>query len=159
MRVSVVAFAMVAAFASPVYAQTPAMVSAGNPAGIVRLLDQQGMSPKLDKDSYGDPTIEFELSGYKTSLLFYGCDEDTHSGCTSIQLRAGFDRDKPWTAAEAIEVSKKYRFVSIWLDNSGDPWVQWDILTGSGIPATVFTDALTKFGSTLEDTAELVFAD
>lgn len=159
MRVSVVALALVASLASPAYAQSAGIVSAGNPAGIVRLLEQQGMAAKLDKDSYGDPTIEFELSGYKTSLLFYGCDENTHGGCTSVQLRAGFDRDKPWTAAEAIGVTKKYRFVSIWLDDDGDPWVQWDIITGSGIPAAVFTEALQQFGDTLVDTAEVVFAE
>lgn len=141
-------------------AQTSGTASAGDPAGLVKLLEQAGYSPELGKDSYGDPQIEIEVAEYTTMVLFYGCDEKTHTGCDSIQLRAGFDRDKPWTAAEALAVAKKYRFASVWLDDTGDPWVQWDILTGStGIPAAVFLNAVEVFGDTLEDTAEVVFAD
>lgn len=146
-----------AAFIMPLGAAQAQSVSAGNPAGIVKALESAGYSPTLDKDSYGDPSIEFELADYKTVMMFYGCDEDTHDKCDSVQLRVGFDREKPWTAAEALEVSKTYRFVSVWLDEEGDPWVQWDIVTGTGIPSDVFLSAVESFGNTLEDTAELVF--
>ena len=146
------------AFASAAHAQSAGMVSAKNPAGLVRLLQQKGLSPTLTEDSYGDPQIEFEIAGYQTTLMFYGCDEDSNDGCTSVQFRAGFDRDKPWTAAAAMEVSKKYRFASVWLDEAGDPWVQWDVMTGDGIPEKVFAEAVDNFGDTLTDTAEMVFA-
>lgn len=146
-------------FAASAQAQSQAMVSAKNPAGLVTLLQGAGYEPKLGADSYGDPQIEIDIADYKTTILFYGCDETTHKNCDSVQLRAGFDRKAPWTAAEALAVAKKYRFASVWLDETGDPWVQWDILTGDGIPAPLFLAAVETFGDTLSDTAEMVFED
>ena len=148
---------MLAAIVSPIVGAQAQSVSAGHPPGIIKALQGAGYSPTLDKDSYGDPSIEFELAGYKTVMIFYGCAEDTHDGCDSVQLRVGFDREKPWTATEALEVAKTYRFVSVWLDDEGDPWVQWDLVTGKGIPSDVFLSAVENFGGTLEDAAELVF--
>lgn len=154
-----VAFASAVLLSSAASAQLSGQASARNPEGLVRLLQGAGYSPELGNDSFGDPSIEFELGEYKTTLIFFGCDETTRDRCNSVQLRAGFDRAEPWTAAQAIEVSKKYRFASIWLDDEGDPWVQWDIMTGDGIPAEVFLDAVELFSDTLEDTAEMVLAD
>lgn len=148
-----------AALCAPMGAAHAQSLSASDPAGIVTALKDAGYSPSLDKDSYGDPIIGFELAGYDTEMMFYGCDEETHDRCDSVQLRAGFDREQPWTATEALKISKAYRFVSIWLDEDGDPWVQWDIVTGQGIPAPVFLKAIESFGETLEDTAEMVFKD
>ena len=159
MRVLVAALVGALASASPAHAQSAVLVSANNPAGIVKALQQAGYKPELGTDSYGDPKIDLEVAGYTTTMYFYGCDETTRQGCDSIQLRAGFDREAPWTAADALAVTKKYRFAAVWLDEAGDPWVQWDIMTGTGISSKVLLDSVEVFGDTLKDTAELVFAE
>lgn len=158
MRVMIAVLAGLVACATPAYGQS-SMVSASNPTGLVKVLESAGYSPKLGADSYGDPEIELEIAGYNASMVFYGCDEETKKNCDSVQLQAGFDRTEPWTATAALEVSKKFRFASIWLDDEGDPWVQWDIVTGEGIPAKVFLSSVESFGVTLEDAAALVFAE
>lgn len=159
MRVLGAALAVALVTTSPAQAQSSTLVSANNPSGIVKALQQAGYNPTLGADGYGDPQIELQIAGYTSTLLFYGCDETTHQGCDSIQLRAGFDRGTPWTAEDALAVTKKYRFAAVWLDDSGDPWVQWDIMTGTGISSKVLLDSIEVFGDTLKDTAELVFAE
>lgn len=136
----------------------PPVVSAVDPAGLVNLLDLAGYQPKLGKDDLGDPKIEIDLSGYSATLFFYGCDETAHTGCTSLQIQVGFDRKKPWTDKEALALAKKYRFASVWLDDSGDPWLQWDIVTGDGIPAKVFLQSINMFRDTVDDAGDIVFA-
>lgn len=138
-------------------AQDARMVSAADPQGIVDLLELTGREPQLGKDNVGDPKIDLDLAGYNATLLFYGCDADTHDKCDSLQLQAGFDRKKPWTAQEAIKVAERYRFASVQLDKEGDPWLQWDIVTGDGIPAKVFLASVEMFTDTVEDAANMVF--
>lgn len=150
--------ALILATSTPTFAQS-ATASAGDPDGLVKLLQVAGYKPELARDDYGDPQIELEISGYNATLFFYGCDETAHTGCTSLQLRAGFDRKTSWTDKDALALAKKYRFASVWLDDDGDPWVQWDIVTGSGIPAKVFMDSVELFGDTVTDVADAVFAD
>lgn len=134
------------------------MVSAANPQGIVDLLELTGREPKLGKDELGDPKIELDLSGYSATIYFYGCDEETHQQCDSLQFQAGFNRKQPWTAQEAIKIAEKYRFAAVFLDDEGDPWLRWDVMTGDGIPAKVFLSGVELFTETVNDAAEMVFA-
>lgn len=137
--------------------QAPGVARASDPAGLVKLLADY--KPKLTKDDTGDPMIELDLDGYKGLLMFYGCDEEAHNNCDSLQFQAGFDLDKGWTAAEAIDISRQYRFASVHLDDEGDPWIKWDIITGTGIPAAVFMESVQSFSDVVSDTADIAFAD
>lgn len=156
---SFVAAAAAATLAAPASAQPGGMVSAADPPGLSRVLQVAGYKPELGTDDQGDPKIELEIAGYKATMYFYGCDETTHKGCDSVQLRAGFDRDQAWTAADAIALSQKYRFLAVSLDSEGDPYINWDIVTGEGIPAKVFLLGAQKFGDTLDLASEMIFAD
>lgn len=151
--------AISAVLSTPLAAQTAAVAQASDPAGLVALLDVAGYKPELGKDSTGDPMIDVDFGGYRGMVYFYGCDETTHDKCESLQFQAGFNRDKPWTAAQAIELSKKLRFSSVHLDDEGDPWIKWDVITGDGIPAKVFLTSVSYFTDVVADSAEIVFAD
>lgn len=151
------AFALTVLAAQPAQSQQPSVATAADPQGLFNLLDLAGHEPELGKDDLGDPKIELKLSGYTTTIFFYGCDEETHTGCSSLQLQAGFDRKKPWSGTEALKLAQTFRFASVWLDKDGDPWVQWDIVTGDGIPAKVFLQSINMFGDTIEDASEKVF--
>ena len=139
-------------------AQDLSTISAGNPQGLVTVLEMAGYSPSLDADAQGDPKITLELAGYNTTIFFYGCDEETKKGCNSLSLSAGFDRKNPMTSEEAIEISKNYRFAAVRLDEEGDPYIMWDIYTGDGIPAKVFLQSLHAFTGSIEDVSDVVFA-
>ena len=134
-------------------------LSAKEPAGIVIALLNAGYDATLETDDFDDPIIRFEGEGYKYDMLFYGCDETTHEGCNSVQLRVGFDRAKPWNAEEAMKLMREYRYTSVYLDDEGDPYIVWDIVTGDGIPAAVFLDSIERFESNAEQSADMIFAE
>lgn len=151
--------AVAALISTPLAAQSGPMARASDPAGLVMLLEDAGYQPKLSKDETGDPMIDLDLGGYKGMIYFYGCDETAHDRCQSIQFQAGFNREQPWTAADAIKLAQKFRFSSVHLDDEGDPWVKWDIITGDGIPAKVFLTSVEYFTDVVSDSAEIIFAD
>ncbi len=136
-----------------------AMVSAKDPEGLAKVMSDAGYEVELSTDTLGDPMITTELANMPTRVSFYGCDEETNSGCDSLQLSTGFDRKEPWTKAEAIQISERLRFAAVSLDDEGDPYISWDIVTGDGIPSRVFLQSILQFSSTIESTADIVFAE
>ncbi len=146
--------------AAPLAAQGDvSTVTAKDPQGIVRALQAAGYKAELEKDGQGDPMIVTELSGWASRIYFYGCDETTHEGCDSVQFSAGFDRKQPWTAADALKLSTQYRFASVRLDDEGDPYVMWDVITGDGIPTKVFLSSVLYFSDAIDNVVSVVFAD
>ncbi len=135
------------------------MVSAQDPEGLAKVLMDAGYEAELTTDRQGDPMIRTELANMTTRLVFYGCDEQTNSDCDSVQFTTGFDRKEPWTKGEAIQISEKLRFAAVSLDDEGDPYISWDVFTGDGIPSRVFLQSVLKYSSTVESTADIVFAD
>lgn len=139
--------------------QVPATVTARSPEGIASVMRFAGYPVKLGKDNAGDPMIETEFGGYRGAIYFYGCDKKTHDGCDSLQFSASFDSDKPMTSTAANALAKKWRFASIHLDDEGDPWAQFDVVTLDGIPAPVFLRSMESFSWTLDEIASAVFGD
>lgn len=137
----------------------PAMVSAGDPQGVAAAMRYAGYPAELKTDRVGDPMIETEFAGYRGGVYFYGCDEDTHTNCQSLQLGVGFDRAEPMDMSAANAMVAKYRFASVHLDDEGDPWVQFDIVTLDGIPAPVFLKALDHFSWSTGEIGDAVFAE
>lgn len=134
-------------------------VTAQNPEGMLNAITAAGYEATLSTDSAGDPMIDTELGGYRVNVLFYGCDETSHTGCDSVQLSTGFDRKTPMDPARALHIAREWRFLAVSLDDEGDPYLRWDIMTGSGIPQSVFMTALRRYGETLGDAGDIIFED
>jgi hypothetical protein len=152
--------ALLALSTVPAAAQAPAeMVSAAQPAGLLMALMNAGYDAKLTRDTTGDPLINVTTAGYPISLIFFGCSEQTHDGCDSLQLATGLDRTRPWNPKAALRIMSEQRFIAVQLDEEGDPFFTWDIVTGrSGIPAPVFLDSMRRFENAVALAAETVFA-
>lgn len=135
------------------------MVTASKPAGIVIAMLNAGFDAELTTDDVGDPLINSQVAGYPLQIFFYDCDEETHAECGSIQFVAGFDRKMPWTADAAIKLSNAYRFAAVTLDDEGDPYLRWDIVTEEGIPTRVFVKSLRRFEDTVRLAEDMIFAD
>lgn len=140
-------------------AQVGETVTAADPQGMVDALELAGYDAELGVDKEGDPKISIELGGREGRIYFYGCDEQTHDACDAIQFNIGFDRAKPWTASEAILLSTRFRFVAVSLDDEGDPFISWDVITGDGIPTKVFLRTVLSFTDVADDVASVVFAE
>lgn len=141
--------------------EVPTTASAADPEGIVRLLRFAGYPAELTTDSVGDPMIRTEFSGLTATVLFFGCDERTHRRCDSVQLRVGLDRERPMSPAAVNAEFGNDRYYSVHLDDEGDPWFNWDIVTGNGagIPSEVFMMAVNRFASQVESASDVVFAE
>lgn len=147
------------AAAAPLAVQASSgMISAGQPAGMVIALMNAGYDANLAKDSQGDPLVRVATDGYPITIAFYGCDKTTHSGCDSVQLITGLDREAAWTAEGAMALMREYRFIAVNLDDEGDPILTWDIYTGKGIPAAVFLETVGRFEGAVSLAADAVFA-
>jgi hypothetical protein len=143
----------------PLAAQNAQTISANNPQAMTELLELTGFNPKLGKDETGDPRIDLDVDGYYPTIFFYGCDQKTHTGCDSVQFHASFDRKDPWPASEAVKVASRWRFGGVYLSESGDPRLTFDVVTGDGIPSKVFLQSLRGYMDTLDEVANLVFPD
>lgn len=135
------------------------MVSAKDPQGLVNLLDIAGYRPELSTDGYGDPLITITLDDWGADLVFYGCDEDEHNECESLQLLAGFKPESPLTPEQLLGISKRFRFASVSLADDKTIQIGWDIVTGEGIPAKVLLQGLRHYTDTLDSAAEIIFPD
>ncbi|MFC4255488.1 YbjN domain-containing protein [Altererythrobacter xixiisoli] len=159
---AVLAAAGLALAAVPTLAQSKSnavTATAKDPAGIVRLLQQAGHTASLTTDDWGDPKIEMQLAGRSGAILFYDCDETTHDKCRSIQFSVGFDRAKPMPFSMLNDLVRSQRFMAMYLDDEGDPFMQWDIIMDEGIPSAVFLTAVKDFEGRVEYAANVIFAE
>ncbi len=140
-------------------AEGDSIVTAADPQGMVDVLEGAGYDPVLGTDKTGDPRITMLFGGREGVLFFYGCDENTNDKCDAVQFNIGFDRKQPWKADDALKLSEKFRFVAPTLDNEGDPFISWDVITGNGIPAKVFLRSVLAFNNIVRDVETVVFAD
>lgn len=154
--IALAAGSIVLGTAVPVHAQD---VSASDPEGMVEVLNGAGYDATLGADDLGDPKIVTEMGGWSTSIIFYDCDADTHDGCESVQFLTGLDRENPMGAEDALAISQRFRFLAVSLDEEGDPFLHWDVITGEGIPAQTFLDAIGRFGETVGEASEIIFAE
>lgn len=144
--------------AAPSAAQADDLVTAKQPAGMVIAMLNAGYDAELVTDDFGDPLINSEVAGFPLRIYFYDCNEETHEDCESIQLVTGFDREEPWTADAAVKFVSNYRFAAVTLDDEGDPYLRWDVVTDDGIPTRVFVKGLRRFEETVRIAEKIVFA-
>jgi hypothetical protein len=157
MKLIVTAAALAAIPAGAAAQSAPDIVTASDPDGVVSAMAYAGYEATLGTDAYGDPKIDGSFGGWSGSVWFYGCDELTNDGCTSLQLVVGFDRKNPMPLEMLNEIASSQRFVAIYLDEEGDPWLKWDIVTEEGIPAGVLNSSLQQYSQQVAAIADLVF--
>ena len=147
--------------AAPAEAQdAPRITTAADPATVVSALEMAGYRAELKTDNIGDPKIVTKLSGREVQIFFYGCDSETHAGCDQLQFMVGFDSDQPLEAAKVERFMHSRRFASMSLDDEGDPWLSWDLVTGTeGIPAAVFLQSVRLFTETVGAAELMIWPD
>ncbi len=111
-------------------------VQAGQPDSVVAALQAGGYKAILAKDAVGDPRIESASAGARFVIHFYGCKDN--KDCTSLTFFAG------WTGLDASmnqmnEWNKVRRFSRAYIDNDGDPVIEFDIdLDDGGMSQALF---------------------
>ena len=155
---AVAAAALVLLPAAAVAQGAPQTVSAADPEGIVSVMNYAGYEAELVTDPYGDPKIDTRFGGWGGSIWFYGCN-DSNAECDALQFVVGFDREAPLPLEMMNELVAEHRMAAIYLDEDGDPWIKWDVVTEGGIPASVFKSSLRQFSEQAAAIADEVFAE
>jgi hypothetical protein len=93
-------------------------------------LQKAGYKAELTKDESGDPLITSAAEGQSFKIYFYDCDDAKR--CKALQFSAGFDLKTPLTLDKANEWNRKNRYLKAYLDDDGDPYVQYDVNVNAG---------------------------
>lgn len=125
----------------------------GDPDVIRLMMQDFGLPAKSGTDSEGDPMIDSRIDGTHFSVYFYQCDKV----CGSMQFSAGFDLSQPMTPEQANDWNRDKRFGKVYLDETGDPFIEMDIgLAGEGIGRKNFEDALETWRIVLSDFRDFI---
>ena len=158
LRLALAALGLV--LAGPLTAQDRAeTIAASDPPGIVIAMLNAGFKPELTKDRTGDPMIISRGDYASLYVLFFGCNPESHDNCQSIRFQVAFDRAKPWSPAEALNLANEFPFLSVRLDAEGDPFLHWDLVLGEGIPLPVFIKNLRAFEESITLAADIIYAE
>lgn len=139
-------------------AQAADAVSASDPAGIVTALASAGHKAVLGQDSSGDPLIRAEIGGWATQIVFYDCNEITHSACQSLQFNASFMPEKAFDSAAAAAFVRDNRFGAVTVAPDRSVNLTWDVITGRGIDPSVFALVVKSYRLALDTIGEQVFS-
>lgn len=93
-------------------------------------LQKGGYKAELTKDSSDDPLINSAADGQTFKIYFYDCDEAKR--CKALQFSAGFDLKTPLKLEKANEWNRNNRYLKVYLDDDGDPYVQYDVNVNAG---------------------------
>jgi hypothetical protein len=97
---------------------------------VVAWLQKGGYKAELTKDDGGDPMINSAAEGQTFKIYFYDCDEAKR--CKALQFSAGFDLKTPLKYEKINEWNRKNRYLKAYLDDDGDPYVQYDVNVNAG---------------------------
>lgn len=126
----------------------------GDPDVVMTLLQDYGLKVTKDTDSVGDPLLSTRIEGTNFDIYFYSCDEGP---CQSIQFSAGFDLDQPMSAGKINEWNRDKRFGKAYLDDDGDPYIEYDInLDFDGVGAKNFDDTIDLWRVVLADFRDFI---
>ena len=108
---------------------------------IAVFLQEFGLPTEKSVDPDGDPKIDSRIEGTRFAVYFYGCDNG--KDCDSIQFSTGFDLKEPMTLEAANTWNRDKRFGKVYLDEDGDPYIEYDVNTDfDGIGAENFDDSI-----------------
>lgn len=119
------------------------LIDASDPSAIAALLASHGFEAVLSKQDTGAVQIKSSAAGESFWLYFQACEAD-FTDCEVITLSTGFDFETPQTEAifgdwNREKISKAY------LDEDGDPFVEFSINMLHGVARENFADTLNWF--------------
>lgn len=111
----------------------------GDPEVIALLMEDAGLQARRSTAEDGAPMLQSNIDGIDFYVYFYECTPV----CGALQFTAGFDLDAAMPMEMANLWNRDRRFGKVYLDGTGDPFVEMDIgLAGEGIGRDNFLDAL-----------------
>ncbi len=134
MKMTTIALAAAMALMATAFSVTGASAQTINSDGmtgpeVAAWLTKGGYKAALGKDDSGDPMIDSAAEGYSFKVYFYDCKD---ARCKALQFSAGFDLKTPTTASHINTWNRKNRYLKAYIDDDGDPYVQYDVNLNAG---------------------------
>lgn len=125
----------------------------GDPDLVQRMLANAGLKVTQLTDNKGDPMLESRMDGTVFHVNFYDC----RPTCKAMQFSAGFALDAPLPIEMANLWNRDRRFGRVYLDQTGDPFIEMDIMLASdGIGRQNFRDSLDIWRILLNDFRDFI---
>lgn len=142
---AMLAITPVAALAAPSDIHVDGMTG----AEVAKWLQASGYKAELTTDDTGDPMIKSAASGVNFTVYFYDCTAKPR--CKAIQFAASFDLKQPMSAAKINEWNRQNRYLKAYIDDEGDPYVQYDVNLNAGRTTAVLDDDFGVWTSMIDD--------
>jgi hypothetical protein len=127
------------------------IVDATDPEKLVAVIQDLGYRARLDVDNLGDPVIQSSVGGTDFSILFFGCDEESHEQCKLLLFKVGYDLDDGTTLGVVNEWNESRLVGRAYLDDEMDPWLEMAVNMDGGVSRPNFEDTFDWWEVTLED--------
>lgn len=119
------------------------LVDATDPEAVAALLASEGYQAVLSQQPEGTWQIQSAAAGTSFWLYFQACAPD-HTGCEVISLVSGFDFDQPQVPGILGDWNRR-KLSKAYLDDDGDPFVEFSVNMVHGISRDNFIDTLNWF--------------
>lgn len=147
---ALLSLAPLAASAAPTIHHADGLTS----AEVAKWLQDAGYTATVGVDEAGDPKISSAVDGINFNVYFYDCEAKPR--CKAIQFSAGFDLDTPLAAAKINEWNKANRYLKAYIDEQGDPHVDYDVNLNAGRTKEGLDDDFSVWTSMVGDFATFV---
>ncbi len=126
--------------------------------GIANLLRSKGNKVEIKGSGTERYIWVANPNAYTYSIDVMSCDEGTQRNCKSIQFHSGFTAERTITKDALHEYNKDHRFGRAFLDNEGQPAIQYDInLAEGGISEALLLDNVELWEVMIEIFGDFVF--
>ncbi|MFT4251177.1 MAG: YbjN domain-containing protein [Caulobacter sp.] len=116
---------------------------------VAKWLQDAGYKAELTTDETGDPMIKSAAAGVNFIVYFYDCTAKPR--CKALQFAASFDLKQPMSASKINEWNRKNRYLKAYIDDEGDPYVQYDVNINAGRSKAVLEDDFSVWTSMVDD--------
>lgn len=127
----------------------PAQVLA-DPDTVQTMLETYGLKVKRGTDQAGGAMLSSRIEGTNFDVLFYGC--QPQGSCDSIQFSTSFDLPNGLDAAQVNGWNRDRRYGKAYLDDQGDPILEYDInLDADGVGPKNFDSSIEIWRAVMAD--------
>ena len=120
---------------------------------VVSWLQSAGYKAEVQKNSDGEANVYSAAEGTGFHIFLYDCKK---SFCGSIQFSVGFDTKGSFNTTQLNTWNRKNRWVRAFLDDSNDPWLEYDVDLTPGGTYEILDDEFTIWRGQLKKFAEMV---
>jgi len=119
-------------------------VVANDATSIANFFLNEGLKPRVERDSVGDPKIKINYYGTEFVIYYYGCTDGEN--CDSIQFFSGYRTEGSIRLSAVNEWNVSQRFGYAYISDTGNARIEHDVFLGDiGMDADDFAKLVNRW--------------